>query len=158
MEPHNELESGKMLGCWEVWHAVTIISMEVRQHAMEMKGVAFSMMKWALDESMFSRKISPLPVIAVASSPRCKHSWASLHAKHAVNWFKFKNTVKYNLIHWRNKYSSFPRWRYVLTLSKSSDHLYKFIYLYNYHNSFLLLLMFNFILYIIIIIRYVKLW
>jgi hypothetical protein len=41
MEHHNELESNMMLGCWEVWHAVTIISKVVRQHGMDMKHVAF---------------------------------------------------------------------------------------------------------------------
>jgi len=41
MEHCNELESDMKLGYWEVWRGVTIISKEVLQHAMEMKGVAF---------------------------------------------------------------------------------------------------------------------
>ena len=130
-------KSGSMPWRWKVW--------------------PLSMMKWTLDEDIFSRKRSPVSVIADASSPRFKHSWANLHAKHAVNWFKFKNTIQYNLIQWRNNYSSFPRWRYFLTLSESSDHLYKLIYLSSYHNYLLLHLMWNFIPYIIII-RYVKFW
>jgi hypothetical protein len=131
-------KSGSMPWRWNIW--------------------PLSMMKWTFDEDMFSRRGSPVSVIADASSLRCKHSWANLHTRHAVNCSKFKNTVQYNLIHWRNKYSSFPRWRYVLTLSESSDNLYKCIYLCSYHNSFLLLLMWNFIPYIIMTIRCVKFW
>jgi len=126
-------KSGSMPWRWKVW--------------------PFSMMKWTHDEDMFSRKRSRISVKTDDISSRCRRSWANLHAWHAVHCLKLKNTVQYNLIHWRNKYSSFSRKSYVSTLSESSDHLLKRIYLYNYRSPFLFLLMWNFIPNIIVIIR-----
>jgi hypothetical protein len=145
-----------MLGCWRVWHGVTIYPRKFGSIPWRWNMWPLSVMKWAFDEGRFSRRRSPVSVKADASWSLCKHAWANLHAWHAVNCFKLKNTVQYNLIHWRNKYSSFPRWCCIFTLNDSSDLLYKHSYLCNWHNSYLILLTLNFIPYIIIIIRYVK--
>jgi hypothetical protein len=93
MEHHNELESDMMLGCWEVWHGVTIISKEVGQHAMDMKCVAFFNDQMGIRRGHFCRMICRISVIGDACFSLCKHSWSNLRVWNSVNCF---NTIQFD--------------------------------------------------------------